>query len=114
LVASSKREALFAASLWLAAVLYTVGYCSRFGYRRTADDLTFVVGIPDWVFWGIVAPWTFCTVVSIWFALRFMRDDPLGDEAATDPADADDAKAPGVATQVSAAKASAEQGPHDA
>ncbi len=90
LVASSKREALFAASLWLAATIYTVGYCSLFGYQRAADDLKFVMGIPDWVFWGIVAPWTFCTIVSIWFAMRCMRDDPLGDDAATDPADADD------------------------
>ncbi|MEX2187741.1 MAG: DUF997 family protein [Pirellulales bacterium] len=110
LVASSKREALFAASLWLAAIVYTVGYCSLFGYHRGADDLTFVLGIPDWVFWGIVTPWTVCTVVSIWFALRIMRDDPLGDEAATDPADAADGDADVSDAATQGGKASAAMG----
>lgn len=122
LVASSKREALFAAALWLAAVVYTVGYCAWRGYDRTAEDLTFVFGIPDWVFWGIVAPWTFCTVVSIWFALRVMRDDPLGDEAAVDPADLDDTEAgdqdaaapPAVVAPSATSGSSTRQEPRDA
>jgi len=88
LVASSKREALFAAALWLAATVYSVGYCAWFGYDLASDELKFVLGIPDWVFWGIVVPWTACTVVSIWFAMCIMRDEPLGAENVADPADA--------------------------
>lgn len=90
LVSSSRREALFAVGLWFAAAVYTVGYCAAFGYGQKTGKLAFVLGVPDWVFWGIVVPWTVCTLVSIWFAMRMMRDDPLGDEATTDPADADD------------------------
>lgn len=93
LVSSSRREALFAVGLWCAAAAYTVGYCAAFGYGRAADELTFVLGMPAWVFWGIVAPWSLCTLASIWFAMRFMRDDPLGEEAAADPADADEGAA---------------------
>lgn len=81
LVSSSRREALFAVAVWFAATAYTVGYCAAFGYEQPISELTFVWGFPSWVFWGIVAPWTASTVVSIWFAARSMRDDPLGADA---------------------------------
>jgi len=84
LVTHTRREAIFAVALWLAATVYTVGYCAAYGYERPVSELTFVLGIPSWVFWGIVAPWTACTVISICFAARFMCDDPLGDEAVAD------------------------------
>ena len=46
--------------------------------------LTFVLGFPSWVFWGIVAPWTVCTFVSIVFAMFFYQDHPLEDYPADD------------------------------
>jgi hypothetical protein len=85
---SSKREAILVCLLWLVATVYSIGYCARFGYGRTLDELTFVAGIPDWVFWGIVVPWTACTAISCWFAARVMRDDPLGDDMNNESIDA--------------------------
>jgi hypothetical protein len=76
----SRREALLALVIWLAAMSFTVGYCARHAYGRDPSDLSFVMGFPDWVFWGIVVPWVACVVVSWWFAVFFMGDEPLDPE----------------------------------
>lgn len=81
LIRSARREAVFALSLWAAALLYSVTYCYRYGYGIPDGKLTFVVGVPSWAFWGIAVPWTLCTLISIVFSLRVMKDDPLGEEA---------------------------------
>ena len=79
-VRHARREAIFVALLWCAAAAYTIGYCALFGYGRSAKDLKFVLGIPDWVFWGIVVPWTVCLAIGCWFAWFFMTDEELGEE----------------------------------
>ncbi|HLJ11456.1 MAG TPA: DUF997 family protein [Planctomycetaceae bacterium] len=77
---SAKREGLVVLAAWLAAMTYTVGYCYLHGYGRTAESLTFVFGFPDWVFWGIVAPWLVCVAFSFYFGATFVRDEDLGEE----------------------------------
>jgi hypothetical protein len=84
MVRHGRREAVVALGVFAAAITYTVGYCSRFGYGRSAESLTFVLGFPSWVFWGVIAPWVVCTAVSFWFVLSFMKDEPL-QEAAVPP-----------------------------
>jgi hypothetical protein len=75
---SSRREAWVVLAIWIAAMTYTVGYCSRHAYGRSWEEITFVLGFPDWVFWGILAPWAACLVTSMWFACSFMTDVSLG------------------------------------
>ncbi len=77
---SARREAIVVFVTWVCALTYTVTYCYLNGYGRPAEDLKFVLGIPDWVFWGIVAPWAVCFVLAYWFSHRFMRDEDLGEE----------------------------------
>lgn len=77
---SAKREGLVVCVTWLLAMAYTVGYCYLFGYNRPAESLKFVLGIPDWVFWGIAAPWFVCVLFSFYFGATFVRDEDLGDE----------------------------------
>jgi hypothetical protein len=77
---SARREALFTAGMWVTCFTWTVGYCAAFGYGKGAAP-TLLGGIPDWVVWGILAPWSFATVVSCVFALRVMKDEELGEEA---------------------------------
>lgn len=77
---SARREALVVLVLWLAAMTYTVTYCYLFGYGRSLEELTFILGFPDWVFWGIIAPWAVCLVLSYWFSHLFMRDEDLGED----------------------------------
>ena len=77
---SGRREALVVLVIWLTAMAYTVTYGQLYGYGRTVEDLTFVFGFPDWVFWGIVVPWLTCLAVSWWFAYVFMTDESLGED----------------------------------
>lgn len=77
LLKSARREALIAFAMWFTAMVYSVGYCVQFGYGRTAESLTFVLGFPDWVFWGLVLPWGVCTVASSLFAFFVMKDEDL-------------------------------------
>jgi uncharacterized membrane protein YhdT len=79
-VTNSRREALGVLAAWLIAMTYTVGYCYVYGYNRPAASLTFVLGFPEWFFWGIVAPWTVCVALSWWYAFSFMKDADLGDD----------------------------------
>jgi hypothetical protein len=93
---SGRREALGVLVIWLAAMAYTVTYCYLHGYGRRVEDLTFVLGFPDWVFWGIITPWLICLGVSWVFAFWFMTDEQLGAEqdeagAAVAPAESPDA-----------------------
>ncbi|HMC67096.1 MAG TPA: DUF997 family protein [Gemmataceae bacterium] len=77
---SSRREAIVVLLMWLGALAYTVTYCYLFGYNRSFESLKFVWGFPDWVFWGIIAPWSVCLVLSYLFATFFMRDEDLGED----------------------------------
>ena len=91
----SRREALFVALLWLAAITWTVGYCYLRGYRhapdswavqqglaepRNAANFRTVAGLPDWVAYGVIAPWLVCSAATVLFGLYGMRDDDLGTE----------------------------------
>ncbi|MEX2176930.1 MAG: DUF997 family protein [Pirellulaceae bacterium] len=77
---SSRREAVVVLLIWLAACIYTVTYCYQHGYGRDVDSLRFVAGIPDWVFYGIVVPWTICTLLSFWVSNFLIKDQDLGEE----------------------------------
>jgi hypothetical protein len=79
LLISARREMLVAAAIWLAALIWTCGYCAKYGYNLQPEDLKFVLGFPDWIFWGVVLPWGVCTLISGWFAFFFMQDADLGD-----------------------------------
>lgn len=77
LVRSAGREALVVGICWLLAMTFTVGYCYLFGYDRPPGEVKLIWGIPDWVFWGIFAPWLVCYLFSWWFSYRYMGDEEL-------------------------------------
>ena len=79
LVRSTRREALIVSVVILAALTWTIGYCSRHAYNRPAEEIEIVLGFPDWIVWGVLAPWLASSVVSIAFAFGIMSDDPLGE-----------------------------------
>ena len=97
LLSSGRREALVVMAIWLAAGLYTVTFCYLYGYGpaegaggadgglAAAGDLRLVLGVPWWVFWGVVVPWVVSTGVHLWFAFSFMGDEDLGAEEELPP-----------------------------
>ena len=80
LVRDARREAAAVALVAVVATAYTVGYCALFGYGREGEPIRFVLGFPSWVFWGILAPWGVCVLISAWFSWRFLRDEDLGED----------------------------------
>jgi hypothetical protein len=76
---SSRREALMALGIWLAAMTYTVGFSIWQGYGHPPGQMpSLVLGIPSWVVFGVIAPWLVCIAASWWFAYGWMTDEPLG------------------------------------
>lgn len=81
---SSFREALVVVVVWLAAAVWSIGYCYTHGYVGAGPDLPatrevrFVLGFPAWILWGVIVPWVLCSVVSLLISLFVMRDEDLG------------------------------------
>ena len=84
-VRSARREAIVTMIIFCAALAYTIGYCISQAYGRTDAPTQFYFGFPDWVFWGIIAPWFVCVVIAWWFAYRFMTDEPLDTDVDDSP-----------------------------
>jgi len=103
---NSLREAKIILSIWALAMAYTCTYCYLYGYESHPSDpaavgpavsswfgplasfdrdpatLTtpFGLGIPDWVFYGVVAPWIVCLLGTFVFCLFIFKEDDLGDD----------------------------------
>jgi hypothetical protein len=80
LVKSSAREAVIVTAIWAAAMLWSVGVSRWLGYGEQPPVPRLVLGFPQWVFYGIVAPWLACAAVSWWFGAFFVRDGELGQD----------------------------------
>lgn len=86
LLRHARRESLFIMALWAAALVWSVTASYVGGYGRDPGDIGLVLGMPDWVFWGVAAPWGVCLVISTWFCFWYMADDVLGPDAGEDTA----------------------------
>jgi hypothetical protein len=89
LLRHSRREALVIGLVWLAATTYCCTYSYLFGYIREGHplgkaDVRPILGIPSWVVWGYLAPWAVCAAFTFWFAGRFVADDDLGRDHASE------------------------------
>lgn len=87
LLVSARREMTIALIMWAVAALCTLGVVSVWGYDRDPKSLTFVLGFPDWVFWGIIVPWASSTILASIFAMTYMQDAPLEPDEPPPPAD---------------------------
>jgi hypothetical protein len=76
----ARREALIVLATWTIAMTYCLVYCARHAYGRPIEDLKYIGGFPDWVFWGIIVPWVACILFSWIFASIWMRDEDLGED----------------------------------
>ena len=108
-----RREAMIILTIWACCLVYTVGYCYVRGYvsheptpystgpavgamvgeleefNRTADSLQspLGLGIPDWVFYGVVLPWVVCILLTVGFCLFVFKEEELGSETDAAPSE---------------------------
>ena len=70
-----RRELWLILLAWLGCALWVIGYCSTNGYDLAPEEVSTVLGFPDWVFWGVVTPWMIANAFTFWFCLRFLKND---------------------------------------
>jgi len=101
---NSRREAVLILGIWGLSLIYTVSFCYLWGYlthepvpvafgpdvaailgplegfQRDAASVgaPLGLGVPDWVFYGILLPWAVCIGLTLWFCLRVFSEDDLG------------------------------------
>jgi len=87
-VLDTRREALLILGAFAVCLVWSVSWCYVAGYREPgAGPPSTVLGMPSWVFWGVLVPWLAADAFSVWFCFFGMADDPLGeaeDEAVPD------------------------------
>ncbi len=82
---NARFEAALILAAWSVCLVWTVGYSGLGAYDSSHQHLALILGIPGWVFWGVVVPWVAAVLFSVWFSLFFMADDDLGEsDAETD------------------------------
>jgi hypothetical protein len=80
LLRNARREGLLIMAVWAAALVWTVSYCYHAGYHRPVETVALILGMPNWVFWGVVLPWGICFLFATWFCFGYMKDDDLGED----------------------------------
>ena len=75
---NARREAWLILMAWAVCLIWTVGYSAVAGYGVPSEEVSIVLGMPGWVFWGVLVPWIAATLFSVWFGLSYIADDDLG------------------------------------
>jgi hypothetical protein len=70
----ARREAGWILLAWAVCLAWTVGYSALAGYGVPGEVIRLVLGMPAWVFWGVLAPWAAATAFSVWFGLFVMKE----------------------------------------
>ncbi len=75
---NGKREAWVVFLAWLVAGIITIAISFGLGHGKSSTELTTVLGLPSWVFWGVLLPWMACLAFAGWFCFGLIQDDDLG------------------------------------
>ena len=77
---NSRREAIAIFLLWFLCLLWAVpvSYALGYGQDVVPGQVPTVMGMPSWVFWGLLLPWLAADAVTVWFCFRFIQNDDLG------------------------------------
>ena len=85
LFVSSLRELKWILVAWGVNFAWVIGFCLSRGYETDGAELSLVLGMPAWVFWGVMLPMICVTLFTAWFALTQMADHPLEDPETEEP-----------------------------
>ena len=76
----SKRELFVMIAAWAVTGLWVLGYNSQAAYAaETETPVRMLFGLPRWTVIGWLLPLLVANAFTIWFCLRFMRDEPMED-----------------------------------
>jgi len=65
--------------IWFVAGLYSLPVSFWLAAQDSGGTVScpFDLGIPAWVFWGVVVPWAVCNAVTVWLCFFVFEDVPL-------------------------------------
>lgn len=77
---NSRREAIAIFILWFCCLLWAVpvSYAMGYGQEVAPGEVPTTLGMPSWVFWGLLLPWLVADAVTIWLCFGFIKNDDLG------------------------------------
>jgi hypothetical protein len=76
----ARRELFVILGCFSVFLVWTVCWCYVKGYNQPAgSEISKVLGMPSWVFWGVLVPWVSADIFIMWYTFFFMADDPLDD-----------------------------------
>lgn len=64
---------------WVVFLVWTLSYNKYHAFDAEASGVDPILGVPRWVFFGILVPWVAGLVLTFWFASCFMKDTHLID-----------------------------------
>jgi hypothetical protein len=88
LLRNARKEGTIIMAFWALCLTWSVGAGYFLGYRRPAEAMTLIFGIPDWVFWSVFLPWGIALLFGGWFCFGYMADDDLGEDPVEGPPNA--------------------------
>jgi hypothetical protein len=86
----ARRESISILLVFCLCLVWAIGWYLAAGYwpdgAAAREPVATTLGVPNWVFWGVFAPWGAVNLFTVWFCFCYMADDALGpdDEAACD------------------------------
>jgi uncharacterized membrane protein YhdT len=84
----SVREARIVIAYWVVFTIVVTAIAWGLGGNRSADEITFVLGMPAWFFWSAVVASFVLSLVPMFLVRSMFKEVPLGpDPDAPSPAD---------------------------
>lgn len=81
----SLRELVILLLIFGLAICWSIFVSFWLGYKNNEDaeaitQVSLILGIPAWVFWGILVPWLVIDVLAIIFCFGYMKADKALDQ----------------------------------
>jgi hypothetical protein len=73
----SRREMFVILVAWLVFAAWTGLVCGIGSRLDLEEPMRMTMGMPSWVFFGVVVPWLAACLFTFWLAGRFMKDTEL-------------------------------------
>lgn len=85
----ARKEAVLILAVWFLALLWTLpmSYFNGFESQVDIEQVSFIFGMPKWVFWGIGLPWMMANLITIWFCFFYFSEDDLDPQQDADSSD---------------------------
>lgn len=73
----SRRETVVICMAWAVFLAWTGIGCGLGSHQEGDEPVRTILGMPRWVFFGVVLPWLAACAFTVWFSMVYMQDTDL-------------------------------------